>query len=129
MLKLLPALSMIGMLAFSPLAMAESPDLDSLSYKERKEKIKEMSAEERKAYFDNRQEQWNAMGKEEKLKVIEERRTERMKRYEEKWQGMSDDEKIEHVEKKMQRWKDKAAKKDGHHDDKDDHGHHGPDHD
>jgi hypothetical protein len=102
MKKIMLMASMIGLMALSPVSYAQDT-LDNLSFKERHERIKAMSPEERQAFFKARKEQWDAMSKEEKLKVIEERRAKRMQFMEEHWKTMSDDEKIAHVEKKMER--------------------------
>lgn len=71
------------------------------SMHEMRDKIKNMSEEERKAFFAQKKTEWDAMSKEQKLAEIEKRRAERIKMMEDEWNTMSDDEKIAHVEKKM----------------------------
>ncbi|MCI5049358.1 MAG: hypothetical protein MRY32_03395 [Rickettsiales bacterium] len=70
-----------------------------------REKIKNMSPEERAAFHKERKEKWEKMSKEEKLQTIEEKRQKRLEKMEERWESMSDDEKIKHVEQKMERRK------------------------
>jgi hypothetical protein len=60
-------------------------------------------AEETTSDAPNAKQQWQALEKEEKLRLIEERRKARLQKMEERWSQMSDDEKIRHVEERMQR--------------------------
>lgn len=95
---LLSILALISFIATAPLAYAEPPQGGGEGMKE---KMKNMTPEEREAFHKERKAKWNAMSKEEKLKEIEERRSKRLKKMKETWNAMSDDEKITHVENKM----------------------------
>lgn len=81
--------------------------------KEMYEKIKNMTEEERTTFHEERKAKWESMSKEEKLKVINEKRDERRKRMDEEWNSMSDDEKIKFVEEKMGSRYDKKSYRKG----------------
>lgn len=97
---LLTTAMLLSVAAFQP-ALAEEPSDTDLSKTAPRERYKNMSDDERKAFHEKRKEKWQGMSKEEKLEVIEKRRAEKIKKMEEKWNSMSDDEKISFVEKRM----------------------------
>jgi len=74
-----------------------------LSKKASHEDYKNMTDEQRKAFHEQRKAKWDSMSKEEKLQMIEKRRSEKKAKMDEMWNKMSDDEKIEFVNKKMER--------------------------
>ena len=75
------------------------------------EEIQQMSPQEREKFNAERKAKWDALSKDEKLKMIEERRTQRRKEMDAHWQSMSDDEKIEHVEKRMERKRERSKER------------------
>lgn len=101
-----------GAAAGGDVAKTERPAHAEGDWKADREKMKNMSPEDREKFMQERKAKWDALSKEEKLKMIEERRKQR----EARWNAMSDDEKIEHVEKKMKRMEDRYNKKGGKHD-------------
>lgn len=68
--------------------------------------FKKMSKEER----DAKKAEWQGLSKEEKVKLIEEKRERKLKRMDEKWSKMSDDEKIRFVEERHEKRKGKGPK-------------------
>lgn len=98
---LLKTLIISTMLAGSVMA-AELPDFDAMSHEQRREAMKSMTPEQREAFHKARKAKWEAMSKDEKLKLIEEKRAKFKTEREAEWNSMSDDEKIKHAEKRMQ---------------------------
>lgn len=97
MKKPLFVITLCGLMAAGLPAFAESPDVETMN------KLNKMTPEQRDAFHKERQDKWNAMSKEEKLKAIEDRRKEHRQKMDDKWNRMSDDEKIKHVEGRMGR--------------------------
>ena len=90
-------------------ALAEMPNLKDMSPEERRAAIENMTPEQREKFKAARQEKWQGMSQDEKLKVIEERREEMLQKREEKWNSMSADEKIKKAEEMMQKRKGKRG--------------------
>ena len=100
------ALSILIMtLSQTTYAESDIPDMNQEG-----KKVKHMTPQERKAFHQERKEKWKAMSAQEKLEVIEKKRSQRIKRMNDTWENMSDDEKIKHVEERMKR-KGKHMKK------------------
>ncbi len=105
-MKKLALLSTVALMGLSTAAYAGPEDVrtpergtQSEHHGKYGDKYKDMTPEQRKAYFAERKAKWDAMSDSEKIKVIEEKRSQRLKDMDAKWQTMNDREKIEHVEK------------------------------
>ncbi len=107
MKKLLTATAIVIALGTATPVMAQGHGFDKAKY----EQFKKMSPEERKAHFEKKKADWQKLTKEEKLKVIETKRAERIKAMDEHWKSLSDDDKIKFVEKRMERGEKRFDKK------------------
>lgn len=96
--KLFTALILGSALAFTTPAFADSHEG---KHGKKWEEIKKLSPEEREKFKAERKAKWDALSKEEKLKVIEERRANMRQKMDERWNAMSDDEKIAFTEKRF----------------------------
>ena len=68
-----------------------------------REEIGKMTPEQIKEFFEKKKAEWQKLSKEAKVRIIEKRRAERIKKMDEHWDSMNDDEKIEFVEKRMEK--------------------------
>ena len=93
--------------AFEP---AFSDDHGSDERKAKREELKNLSPEERKAYHEERKAKWEALSDAEKIEAIEKKRAEKRKASDEKWDSMSDAEKIAFVEERRKNKHEKRKK-------------------
>ena len=98
MKKLLAATALALCFGVAQPAMAKA-----IGFGDTEQDVKNMTPEQKQSYREQKKAEFEKLSKPEKLKLIEAKRQERLKRMDEKWKSMSDDDKIKMVEERMDR--------------------------